>query len=71
MTEKGLSRPEIMLLVNEYIGGEKGYLGDFSYNSHREFYPHYCSLDIDVPISAPRGALSRAVLPREQPATRS
>jgi hypothetical protein len=43
----GLSRPEIYRVVNDYIGGSGGYLGDFSYRSHAEFYPAYCDLDID------------------------
>lgn len=43
----GLTRPEIYSLVNEYIGVEGGYLGDFSYRTHKEFYPQYCDLDIN------------------------
>ena len=43
----GLSRPEIMRLVNDYIEVHGGYLGDFSYNSHADFYPYYCDLDIN------------------------
>jgi hypothetical protein len=35
---RGLTRPEIMRLVNRYIGVSAGYLGDFSYGSHSEFY---------------------------------
>lgn len=42
-----LSRPEVYFLVNEYIGVNSGYLGDFSYRTHFEFYPHFCDLDID------------------------
>jgi len=30
-----------------YIGGEGGYLGNFSYASHAQFYPMYCGVDID------------------------
>jgi hypothetical protein len=33
--------------VNDYIGVSGGYLGDFSYRTHTEFYPQYCDLDID------------------------
>ena len=36
-----------MKIVNHYIGVEGGYLGDFSYRTHAEFYPLYCDLDID------------------------
>lgn len=42
-----LSNPEIMKIVNRYIGVSGGYLGDFSYRTHAEFYPEYCELDID------------------------
>jgi hypothetical protein len=43
----GLSRPEIYSVVNDYIGVEGGYLSDFTYRSHAEFYPYYCDLDIN------------------------
>jgi hypothetical protein len=43
-----LSRPEIYKVVNDYIGVSQGYLGDFSYRSHAEFYPYHCDLDIDL-----------------------
>jgi hypothetical protein len=43
----GLTSPEIMKVVNRYIGVSGGYLGDFSYRTHAEFYPEYCELDID------------------------
>jgi hypothetical protein len=36
-----------MKLVNRYIGVDTGYLGDFSYRSHADFYPEYCDLEID------------------------
>lgn len=42
-----LSQGEILKLVNQYIGVEGGYLGDFNYRTHEEFYPQYCNLDID------------------------
>jgi len=42
-----LSKPEIIKLVNRFIGVKDGYLGDFSYRTHAEFYPEYCGLDID------------------------
>ena len=43
-----LTRPEIYKVVNDYIGVSGGYLGDFSYRSHEEFYPYYCDLDMKV-----------------------
>jgi hypothetical protein len=43
----GLTRQEVMKVVNRYIGVSGGYLGDFSYRTHAEFYPEYCGLDID------------------------
>lgn len=42
-----LSNQEIMILVNRYIGVNSGYLGNFSYRTHKDFYPEYCGLDID------------------------
>lgn len=41
-----MSPTEINSVV-AYIGGHNGYLGDFSYASHAEFYPLYCGLDIN------------------------
>jgi len=43
----GLSNPDIMKIVNRYIGVAGGYLGDFSYRSHADFYPEYCDLNIN------------------------
>jgi hypothetical protein len=42
-----LTGPEIYAVVNDYIGVDSGYLCDFTYRSHKEFYPYYCGLDID------------------------
>lgn len=42
-----LTGQEVMKIVNRYIGVNDGYLGDFSYRTHAEFYPEYCGLDID------------------------
>lgn len=36
-----------MRVVNLYIGVNGGYLGDFSYRTHAEFYPVFCDLDYD------------------------
>lgn len=37
----------IIKVVNRYIGVSGGYLGDFSYRTHADFYTEYCDLDID------------------------
>lgn len=42
-----LKQSEIHWVVNTYIGVAEGYLGDFTYRSHREFYPGFCDLDIN------------------------
>ena len=42
-----LTRGEVQRIVNRYIGVDSGYLGDFTYVSHAEFYPEYCDLEID------------------------
>jgi hypothetical protein len=47
-----LSKQEISRLVTRYIGVFGGFLGTsdrdrFSYQSHADFYPEYCNLDID------------------------
>lgn len=52
-----LTKPEIFMITNSYIGVKDGYLGDFSYRTHDEFYPDYCDLDI-VP-SALEGMTTR------------
>jgi hypothetical protein len=43
----GLTRKDIYAVVNRYIGVTGGYLGDFSYRTHEEFYGEYCDLDIN------------------------
>ena len=42
--ERGMSLTpqQMMKVVNRYIGVAGGYLGDFSYRTHAEFYPEYC-----------------------------
>ncbi len=42
-----LTDREIIRIVNLYIGVTDGYLGDFTYRTHAEFYPEYCDLDIN------------------------
>ncbi|TYS87721.1 abortive infection family protein [Rossellomorea aquimaris] len=41
-----LGRVEVNSVVS-YIGVSGGYLGDFSYSTHADFYPSYCGLDIN------------------------
>lgn len=43
----GMTSQEISKVVYRYIGVSGGYLGDFSYPTHAQFYPLYCNLDID------------------------
>lgn len=43
----GLTNSEIRKIVNRYIGVSNGYLGNFSYRTHTDFYPEYCDLEID------------------------
>lgn len=38
---------EILRLTNRFIGVTDGYLGDFNYRTHAEFYPEFCNLEID------------------------
>lgn len=39
-----LSEQDARRLVARYIGVDQGYLGDFSYRTHTEFYPEYCGI---------------------------
>ena len=53
----GLTDPEIYSVVNDYIVVDGGYLSDFLYRSHQEFYPYFCGLEIDplkLPGTTPR-----------------
>lgn len=44
MSER-LTKGDILKVVNRYIGVSGGYLGNFTYTKHEEFYPEYCGLD--------------------------
>ena len=46
LSEEALRQTEIDKLVFKYIGVKGGYLGDFTYQSHREFY-----IELDLPIN--------------------
>lgn len=39
-----LTEQEVKQLVNRYVGVDGGYLGDFSYRTHTDFYPEYCGI---------------------------
>ena len=71
----GMSQPEIFLLVNDYLGGEGGYLWGFSYAEHDEFYPHWCGLDIDASDARTRFGTTRkafiGILRESPPATQA
>jgi hypothetical protein len=56
---KGMTQPEMFLLVNDYLGGEGGYLWGFSYAEHDEFYAHWCNLDIDAAAARTRYGTTR------------
>lgn len=43
----GLKSSEVHWVVQVYIGVNEGYLGDFSYKTHRDFYPAFCDLALD------------------------
>lgn len=45
--EHAMAHGDILKLVNEYIGVHGGYLGDFTYRSHEDFYPQFCELELD------------------------
>ena len=55
----GMTQPEIVLLVSDYLGGDGGYLWGFSYAEHDEFYPHWCHLDIDASAARARFGTTR------------
>ena len=47
----GLKDPEIVRIVNRYIGVSGGYLGlpeRFTYRTHSDFYAEYCDLSVDL-----------------------
>lgn len=55
-----LTEREILILVAEYIGSEGGYLNNFSYATHNEFYARYCDLNIDVSLKRKDFGTTRA-----------
>jgi hypothetical protein len=68
----GLSNPEIFTVVNRYIGVSGGYLGDFSYRSHAEFYLEFCDLDVNpYDIEGTTRERFLAILQRSEPAAQA
>jgi hypothetical protein len=68
----GLSNPEIFTVVNRYIGVSGGYLGDFSYRTHAEFYLEFC--DVDANPDEMQGTTRErflAILQGSEPATQA
>lgn len=45
---EGLRPSEVHWVIGDYIGVSGGYLGDFTYATHREFYAAYCDLSLDA-----------------------
>lgn len=70
---EGLKSSEIHWVVNNYIGVSGGYLGDFSYASHREFYANYCDLEVDVEAFAETTTRKKfiAILAAAEPRTQA
>jgi len=66
-----LSKLQIVKLTEGYIGVSGGYLGDFSYRTHKEFYSLYCDLN-DIYIDDTDGKTTRqrfiAILQSRSPA---
>ncbi len=48
-----LTSKQVAQIVNRYIGVDAGYLGDFSYQTHRDFCPEYCDIDDIFPDEIP------------------
>ena len=67
----GLKKSEILTVVNRYIGVHGGYLGDFSYRTHREFYPEFCDLDISTAEPGTTRETFIAILERGDPLTQA
>ncbi|MEZ5383180.1 MAG: abortive infection family protein [Microthrixaceae bacterium] len=46
--ENGLTNKEVLKIVNQWIGVEGGYLGDFSYRTHDEFWLEECDITVST-----------------------
>jgi hypothetical protein len=60
-------------VTRRWIGVHQGYLGDFSYRTHHEFYPDYCDIeDIDsYRVEGTTRVRFETILMRETPARQS
>ena len=65
-----ISAREAEFVTRRWIGVQSGYLGDFSYRTHREFYPDYCDIEDIEPHSILGTTRERfeIILMRETPA---
>ena len=64
-----LNKKTVAVVVNRFIGVDKGYLGDFTYRSHHDFYPEYCDLDYDpYPLEGTTRAIFIEILSTAPPA---
>jgi len=55
--DQGLTKGEAMMVTNQYVGNDGGYLGRedwpggrFSYRTLAEFYPQYCDVEVDLSL---------------------
>lgn len=65
-----ISARDAEFVTRRWIGVHQGYLGDFSYRTHHEFYPDYCDIE-DIDSYAVEGTTRErfeAILTRETPA---
>lgn len=46
--QQGLTKREITRLVNDWIGVNDGYLGEFTYAKHDRFWSDVCDIDVDT-----------------------
>jgi Abortive infection C-terminus len=68
----GMTRQEIAKLINRYIGVSGGYLGDFTYRTHYDFYTEYCDLHYETSrMPGTTRARFEAILIGESPANQA
>lgn len=65
----GLSCGEILFVVNQWIGVSEGYLGNFTYQTHRDFYAEFCDIEDIDPDARPGTTRERfiAILGEQPP----
>jgi len=69
-----LSARDVEFVTRKWIGVSGGYLGDFSYRTHHEFYPDYCGIEDIDPYKlegTTRIALSTSCRTNRRPGRRS